>query len=68
MQAQGFWFWMEGVMNIFFWADLVMNFFVAYEVRGCGLGCGVAYEGWRNRVVMRSYFGAGRGRDEHLLG
>ena len=34
MQAQGFWFWMEGVMNIFFWADLVMNFFVAYEVRG----------------------------------
>ena len=32
MQAQGPWFWMEGVMNIFFWADLVMNFFVAYEV------------------------------------
>lgn len=22
MQAQGFWFWMEGVMNLFFWAGL----------------------------------------------
>ena len=22
MQAQGFWFWMEGVMNLFFWAGM----------------------------------------------
>ena len=32
MQAQGFWFWMEGVMNVYFWIDLVLNFFLAFEV------------------------------------
>ena len=31
LSAQGFWFWMEGVMNIFFWMDLIFNFFTAYE-------------------------------------
>jgi CRP-like cAMP-binding protein len=31
LSAQGFWFWMEGVINLFFWADLVLNFFTAYE-------------------------------------
>jgi hypothetical protein len=32
MQAQGVWFWAEGLINLFYWVDLFMNFFVAYEV------------------------------------
>jgi hypothetical protein len=33
MQAQGPWFWIEGIIDIFFYVDLVLNFFTAYEVR-----------------------------------
>lgn len=33
MQAQGPWFWIEGIIDIFFYIDLVLNFFTAYEVR-----------------------------------
>jgi hypothetical protein len=33
LPAQGTWFWVEGVIDLFFYADLVMNFFTAYEVR-----------------------------------
>ena len=33
LQAEGPWFWIEGVIDIFFYADLVMNFLTAYEVR-----------------------------------
>lgn len=32
--AEGFWFWLEGLIDIFFYTDLVLNFFTAYEVRG----------------------------------
>jgi hypothetical protein len=32
IQAQGPWFWIEGIIDIFFYADLVLNFFTAYEV------------------------------------
>lgn len=35
LQAQGPWFWIEGLMELFFCVDLVLNFFTAYEV-GCG--------------------------------
>eukprot|EP00197_Chlamydomonas_leiostraca_P011145 CAMPEP_0202859122 /NCGR_PEP_ID=MMETSP1391-20130828/1378_1 /ASSEMBLY_ACC=CAM_ASM_000867 /TAXON_ID=1034604 /ORGANISM="Chlamydomonas leiostraca, Strain SAG 11-49" /LENGTH=803 /DNA_ID=CAMNT_0049538131 /DNA_START=139 /DNA_END=2550 /DNA_ORIENTATION=+ len=31
MSAQGGWFWIEGVIDIFFYTDLVLNFFTAYE-------------------------------------
>eukprot|EP00798_Chlamydomonas_sp_ICE-L_P012569 gene12569-15792_t len=31
MQSQGFFFWMEGLMNLFFLVDLILNFFLAYE-------------------------------------
>ncbi|KAL6756171.1 hypothetical protein V8C86DRAFT_2654456 [Haematococcus lacustris] len=31
MQAQGPWFWIEGILDIFFYVDLVLNFFTAYE-------------------------------------
>ncbi|GLC41041.1 hypothetical protein PLESTB_000949600 [Pleodorina starrii] len=29
--ATGFWFWLEGLIDIFFYTDLAMNFFTAYE-------------------------------------
>ncbi|GIL77636.1 hypothetical protein Vretimale_6799 [Volvox reticuliferus] len=29
--ASGFWFWLEGLIDIFFYTDLVLNFFTAYE-------------------------------------
>ncbi|GFR43465.1 hypothetical protein Agub_g4548 [Astrephomene gubernaculifera] len=29
--AVGFWFWLEGVIDIFFYTDLVLNFLTAYE-------------------------------------
>lgn len=32
MPAEGSWFWVEGMIDIFFYVDLVLNFFVAYEV------------------------------------
>lgn len=31
--AAGFWFWVEGLIDLFFYTDLVLNFFTAYEVR-----------------------------------
>lgn len=34
LPAQGTWFWVEGLIDIFFYADLIMNFFTAYEVGG----------------------------------
>ncbi len=33
MPAEGSWFWVEGMIDVFFYIDLVLNFFVAYEVR-----------------------------------
>jgi len=46
MPAEGSWFWVEGMIDLFFYIDLVLNFFVAYEVgdlsfrlgQGCWLG------------------------------
>ncbi len=38
MQAQGPWFWIEGIIDIFFYVDLVLNFFTAYEVQQCTRG------------------------------
>ncbi len=38
LPAQGTWFWVEGLIDIFFYADLVMNFFTAYEVGGAQQG------------------------------
>ncbi|KAG2445187.1 hypothetical protein HYH02_008655 [Chlamydomonas schloesseri] len=29
--ATGFWFWFEGLIDLFFYTDLVLNFFTAYE-------------------------------------
>lgn len=34
MPAEGAWFWLEGMIDVFFYVDLVLNFFIAYEVRG----------------------------------
>lgn len=33
LPAEGSWFWVEGMIDLFFYVDLVLNFFVAYEVR-----------------------------------
>jgi hypothetical protein len=32
MPAEGIWFWLEGMIDVFFYVDLALNFFVAYEV------------------------------------
>lgn len=32
LPAEGSWFWVEGMIDLFFYVDLVLNFFVAYEV------------------------------------
>lgn len=53
MPAEGMWFWVEGVIDLFFYIDLVLNFFVAYEVRAggsCGGGGGTT---WRSCTRQR---------------
>lgn len=32
LPAEGSWFWVEGMIDLFFYVDLVLNFFVAFEV------------------------------------
>lgn len=38
MPAEGTWFWVEGMIDVFFYIDLLLNFFVAYEVGCCVRG------------------------------
>lgn len=45
MPAEGSWFWVEGMIDLFFYVDLVLNFFVAYEVRPRGARGGLAWQG-----------------------
>jgi hypothetical protein len=40
LPAEGSWFWVEGMIDLFFYVDLVLNFFVAYEVRRDGWSTG----------------------------
>ncbi len=35
--AVGFWFWLEGLIDIFFYTDLILNFFTAYEASPASL-------------------------------
>jgi hypothetical protein len=54
LPAQGTWFWVEGLIDIFFYTDLVMNFFTAYEVGGWGR--------WGRGLAQLEGRGRGRGR------